>query len=250
MRLHPSLSASLLSLWLLASFGATTESSPQTLTTEEVVNNLISRNLQRAAALHAYQSTRLYRIEYRGFPSSRSAEMVVEVKYRAPYTKQFTIRSESGSKVLVEKVLKRLLQSEQEAQNDENQAHIAINNENYKLKLLGSESAPTGFLFILFAEPRANNKYLFRGKVWVDAHDFAIVRMEGAPAKNPSFWIKETKIEQHYTKVGDFWLPLSNRSASAIRLGGSANLTIDYRDYKITSAAPLPVSNSTISGNQ
>jgi hypothetical protein len=170
--------------------------------------------------------------------------MVVDVKYRAPYTKQFTIRSESGSNILVEKVLKRLLQSEQEAQNDENQSHIAINNENYKLTLLGSEAAPTGPLYILFAEPRANNKYLFRGKIWVDAGDFAIVRMEGAPAKNPSFWIKETKIEQRYTKIGDFWLPLSNRSNSTIRLGGSANLSIDYRDYKITSAAPLSASNA------
>jgi hypothetical protein len=215
-------------------------SAPSTLSAEQVVNGLVQRNLQRAGALHAYQSTRTYRIEYHGFPSSRVAEMVVDVKYRAPYTKEFTIRSESGSKILVEKVLKRLLQSEQEAQNDENQSRIALNNDNYKLKLLGTEPAPSGPLYVLFAEPRVINKYLFRGKVWVDARDFAVVRMEGAPAKNPSFWIKETKIEQRYAKVGDFWLPLSNRSASSIRIGGSANLTIDYRDYKITSAAPLP----------
>jgi hypothetical protein len=228
---------------------AAAQSSPRPLTAEQVVNNLVQHNLQRAAALRAYQSTRSYRIEYRGFPSSRSAEMVVDVKYRAPYTKEFTLRSESGSKLLVEKVLKRLLQSEQEAQNDENQSHIALNNENYKLQLLGTEAAPGGPLYILFAEPRVNNKFLFRGKVWIDARDFAVVRMDGAPAKNPSFWIKETKIQQLYTKVGDFWLPVSNRSASAIRLGGSASLTIDYRDYKITSAAPLDSGESASSSS-
>jgi hypothetical protein len=246
MRLHRTLSAT--ALCLLLALAASAQAPAPTLTADQVISNLVSHNLQRAAALRAYQSTRAYRIEYHGL-GARSAEMVVDVKYRAPYTKQFTIRSESGSKVLLEKVLKRLLQSEQEAQNDENQARIAMNNENYKLKLLGSESAPTGLLYTLFAEPRVNNKYLFRGKIWVDARDFAIVRMEGAPAKNPSFWIKETKIEQLYTKVGDFWLPLSNRSASSIRLGGSANLTIDYRDYKITSAAPLAASNASSSGN-
>jgi hypothetical protein len=232
------------------SVASSTPSVPSTLTAEQVVSNLVQRNLQRAAALRAYQSTRTYRIEYRGFPSSRSAEMVVDVKYRAPSTKVFTIRSESGSKILTEKVLRRLLQSEQEAQNDENQLHIALNNENYELKLLGTESAPAGLRYILFAEPRQKNKYLFRGKVWVDAHDFAVVRMEGAPAKNPSFWIRDTKIEQLYAKVGDFWLPLSNRSTSAIRLGGSANLTIDYRDYKITSAAPLSSAPPDIIGNR
>jgi len=240
MILHRSLSATILSL--LLSIAAHAQSAP-TLTAEQVVSNLVVHNLQRAAALHSYQSTRAYRIDYRGI-GGRSAEMVVDVKYRAPYTKQFTIRSESGSKVLLDKVLKRLLQSEQEAQNDANQALIAMNNENYKLTLVGSESAPNGTLYILSAEPRASNKYLFRGKIWVDARDFAIVRMEGSPAKNPSFWIKETKIQQLYTKVGDFWLPLSNRSNSAIRLGGSANLSIDYGDYKIISAAPLSAASA------
>jgi len=38
----------------------------------------------------------------------------------------------------------------------------------------------------------------------VDAEDFAVVRSEAAPAKNPSFWSKETRIEQAYAKIGDF----------------------------------------------
>jgi hypothetical protein len=39
--------------------------------------------------------------------------------------------------------------------------------------------------------------------------------------------------------VGDFWLPLSNRSSSEIRLGGHASFTIEYQDYQITAARPL-----------
>ena len=66
-----------------------------------------------------------------------------------------------------------------------------------------------------------------------------MVRIEAVPAKNPSFWTKETRIEQAYAKVGEFWLPLSNRSSSAIRLGGHADFTIDYQNYQITPAAPV-----------
>jgi hypothetical protein len=73
----------------------------------------------------------------------------------------------------------------------------------------------------------------------VDAEDFAVARIEGAPAKNPSFWTKDTKIVQVYTKVGDFWLPESNRSTSAIRLGGQASFTIDYQNYQISAATAL-----------
>ncbi len=39
-------------------------------------------------------------------------------------------------------------------------------------------------------EPQTNNKLLFRGRIWVDAEDFAVVRIEAVPAKNPSFWTK------------------------------------------------------------
>jgi len=63
-------------------------------------------NIERAQALHAYHGTRIYRVEYRGFPGTRSAEMVVDVKYQSPGMKEFTIQSATGSKMIIEKVFK------------------------------------------------------------------------------------------------------------------------------------------------
>jgi hypothetical protein len=83
------------------------------------------------------------------------------------------------------------------------------------------------------------DKFLYYRRIWVDAEDFAVVRLEAEPAKNPSFWTRKTKIEQVYVKIGDFWLPSHNYSVTAIRLGGSAELTIDYKDYEITSASEV-----------
>ncbi len=212
---------------------------PAGLSAEEVVSRLVQKNLERARALEAYQGTRVYRLEYHGFPGSRSAEMVVDVKYRAPGTKEFSIRSEKGSQLVIERVFKRMLQSEKEAVSEENQRHIALNQDNYNFILTGHERTPAGSFYILSVEPRTNNKLLYRGRIWVEAQDFAVARIEGMPAKNPSFWTKETKIVQVYTKVGDFWLPASNRSTSAIRLGGQANFTIDYQDYQVTAATAV-----------
>jgi hypothetical protein len=209
------------------------------LSAEEIVNRLVQRNLERAHALGAYQGTRIYRLDYHGFPSSRSAEMIVDVKYRSPGTKEFSIRSEQGSQLIIERVFKRMLQSEKEAISEENQSRVALNHDNYSFTLAGYESTPAGSFYILSVEPRTNNKLLYRGRIWVDGEDFAVTRIEGAPAKNPSFWTKETKIVQVYTKVGDFWLPASNRSTSAIRLGGQANFTIDYQNYQITAATAV-----------
>jgi outer membrane lipoprotein-sorting protein len=212
---------------------------PHTLTLEQVVNRLVQRNMERAQALAAYHGTRIYRLEYRGFTGSRSAEMVVDVSYRSPRTKEFSIQSETGSRLVIEKVFHKLLQSEKEALNEENQAGIALNRDNYRFALVGYTSMPTGLCYVLSVEPLTKNKLLYRGRIWVDAEDFAVVRIEAAPAKNPSFWTKESRIEQAYTKVGDFWLPLSNRSSSTIRLGGHAELTIQYQDYQITTASAL-----------
>ena len=66
-----------------------------------------------------------------------------------------------------------------------------------------------------------------------------MTRIGGGAREESSFWTKETKIVQVYTKVGDFWLPASNRSTSTIRLGGQANFTIDYQDYQVTAATEV-----------
>lgn len=203
---------------------------------------MVRRNLERAKALGTVQGTRVYRLEYHGFPVSRGAEMVVDVKYHSPAMEEFTIRSATGSNLLIEKVFKKLLQKEKEALIPENQSRIALNNENYIFTLAGQENTPGGSYYILSVEPRTKSKLLYRGRIWIDAEDFAVARLEATPAVNPSFWIKGSKVEQVYLKVADFWLPASNRSTSNTRLGGSAVLTIEYKDYQVTA---IPISGDS-----
>jgi len=209
------------------------------LNAAQVVGNLVRMNQERAEALLAYQSTRVYRLEYKGFPGSRKAEMVVNVKYQAPGTKEFEIVSTTGSKVLIDRVFKKLLESEKEAFEMENQKRIAINQENYEFAMIGLENGPAGPVYELSVKPRTKNKYLFQGRIWIDAEHFAVIRVQAEPAKNPSFWIKDTKIETLYMNVEDFWLPAHNHSVTAVRLGGHADFSIEYKDYRITNSSPL-----------
>lgn len=206
------------------------------LTADQVVRNLVEMNRHRLEALQSYRGKRIYHVDYQGFPGARSAEMVVSVKYVSPAQKEFTIQSATGSNVIVEKVFHKLLEAEKEALDAENQRTSALTQENYCFKLVGYESGPSGAMYVLTVTPRKNEKYLYRGRIWVDADDFAVVRLEAEPAKNPSFWTKKAEIVQEYTKVSDFWLPARNHSMTAVRLGGHAELTIEYMDYQITGA--------------
>jgi hypothetical protein len=205
----------------------------------QIARKLQERNAQRAAALGGFSSTRIYRMQYRGFPSDREAVMVVNVIYRAPHTKEFHVISQTGSKFVIDHVLKKLLEGEQEAANEENREHTALSTENYDFTYAGRENAPGGPQYVLNLLPKTKNKFLYRGKIWVDAADFAVVRIEGEPARNPSLWIKTTEVKHKYVKVNDFWLPSENHTESVIRLGGRAILSIEYKDYKITKATPL-----------
>jgi hypothetical protein len=210
------------------------------LKAEQIVQKLVQMNLERAQALLAYQSTRVYRLEYKGIFGGRAAEMVVNVKYQAPETKEFEIVSAKGSKQLIDRVFKKLLQGEKEAFQIENQKRIAMNQENYEFTLIGyEEQGPGGPFYVLSVKPKTKNKYLFQGRIWVDADQFAVVRLEAEPAKNPSFWIKDTDIETLYVNVNDFWLPAYNHSVTAVRLGGHADFSIEYKDYRVTGASPL-----------
>lgn len=214
------------------------------LQARQVAEKLQKNNAQRTAALEQFSSTRIYRMQYRGFPSDRDAEMVVNVSFRAPNTKEFTVVSQTGSKFVIDHVFRKLLEGEQEASNEENRRQTALTTDNYDFTFAGYEVTPDGAQYVLNLVPKTKNRFLYRGKIWVDAKDFAVVRIEGEPAKNPSLWIKKTEVEHRYVKVNDFWLPADNHTESMIRLGGRAILSIEYRNYKITKAASLRIENA------
>ncbi len=216
------------------------------LTVEQVVAKLQERNAQRAAALKEYKATRIYRMKYHGFPSDREAEMVVTVDYHAPNSKVFSVVSQSGSKLIIDHVFKKLLEGELEAANEENRRHTALSTENYSFTLAGYE--PEGGQYVLNLFPKTRNKFLYRGKIWVDAKDFAVVRIKGEPSKNPSFWIKKTDVEHRYVKVNGFWLPAENHTESVIRLGGVADLSIEYKNYQFASVTSVPASELKAGG--
>jgi hypothetical protein len=209
------------------------------LPAEQVARKLQENNAERAAALEQFNGTRVYRMQYRGFPSDRDAEMVVNVTYHASDAKEFSVVSQTGSKFIIDHVFKKLLEGEQEAADEENRRNTALSADNYEFTSAGYETTPEGAQYVLNLIPRNKNKFLYRGKIWVEAKDFAVVRIEGEPAKNPSWWIKKTEVRHRYVKVNDFWLPAENHTESVIRLGGRAILSIEYKDYRITKAAPL-----------
>jgi hypothetical protein len=199
----------------------------------QIVAQLMRKNQSRAALLQHYEGCRYYFLDYTGFPSDKKAEMVVKMKYDAPAEKEFQVVREEGARLLLNKVLKELLENEKEALGEQNQSRSALTPDNYEFSFVGNDTLNGRPQYVLDVIPRNNNKYLYRGKVWIDATDFAVSRISAEPAKNPSIWISHTQIDHEYTKMGDFWLPAHNLSVSKMRFGGTARLNITYLNYVV-----------------
>jgi hypothetical protein len=213
------------------------------LTADEVIERVVHMNDTRSKALESYSNIRSYHLECHCL-SHKKADMIVRTTYQSPDKKEFTIISETGSGTVRDRVFKKLLEAEQESMQEENQKRSAITPENYTFRLSDYQKTDTDEFYVLDAEPRSKNKFLFRGRIWVNAQDFAITRIEGEPAVNPSWWTLKTGFKRRYQKIDEFWLPQSNESETKVRVFGTAVLSIEYRDYEVTLAKGTPVASS------
>jgi hypothetical protein len=92
--------------------------------------------------------------------------------------------------------------------------------------------------YVIQVIPNRQDKTLFRGRIWVNAEDYALARVEGEPAKNPSFWTRKVEFTQEYQKAGAFWFPVQTTSITDVRMFGRTEVRIRYFDYKPVSAQP------------
>jgi hypothetical protein len=200
-------------------------------TTDGVVARMMEADRVLTPQLSAYTSVRRYRLENKR--TGKSAEMTVRMSYRYPGIKEFQVLSEAGSALICKRVLRRMLESELAAAREDVRNSTQITPLNYSFRLVGLERPDGRDAFVLEARPRGKNPYLFRGRVWIDAEDYAITRIEGTPAQKPSFWIKNTHFVHRYGKFGPFWLAVSNRSDSDVFVFGHTVVEIQYSDYRL-----------------
>ncbi len=102
---------------------------------------------------HCDTGRRIYEVDYQGIFGNRHAKMVVDTSCDSPTARNFTVISQSGSKLLLKRVLLRLLDSEKEALQDTNQTRTALTPRNYSFRFLGIEQTPKETLYVLQVIP-------------------------------------------------------------------------------------------------
>ena len=210
------------------------ENSLPMLTAEEVVNRMVQADAKRLSEFQGYTATRRYSLENKRV--NKSAEITVRVTCTSTGARSFAVVSESGSSLIRNRVLRKLMEAETEASQQDARERNRIVPANYDFRLAGSETTDGRTAHVLEIVPKTPNRFLIRGRIWVDAEEYAISRIEGTPSKNPSFWTRSIRIVHRYSKAGPFWLPTLNHSRAEARIFGSTDVTIEYFDYVLSGA--------------
>jgi hypothetical protein len=202
------------------------------VTAEDIVAKLVEQDHARQSQLGAYTYLCRYKLDNK----NRHAEMLVRWIRQIDGVKSYAILTETGDGGVRSHVFHKLLEAEVEASKPAERGRARITPENYGFQMLGRETMGDRDAYVLELEPKIQAKYLTRGRIWVDACDFAVMRVEGEPAHKVSFWTKKVDFVQTFEKNGTFWLASWNHSVTDARLFGIADLTLEYFDYDLQHA--------------
>jgi hypothetical protein len=210
---------------------------------DEVVATMLMRDGAREAASGGYTGSREYILENHRL--NKRAEMVVTITCDRNGEKHFLLISEDGWKSANKHVLHPMVETESDSSRPQVRAKNRITSENYSFRMIETNSLEGRTAYVIEATPKREDKSLFRGRIWVDTEDYALARVEGEPAKNPSFWTKSVHFVQQYQKNGQLWFPLTTTSVTDARIFGRTDVSIRYFDYKAVTEAPyLPSDES------
>ena len=194
------------------------------VTASQIFDELLAHNALRAATLANYTAFSTYQVV--DLKGKVHAEEIGQMEYRAPDQKKFVVTSEKGSALVRHLALNALIASEIETTAGKQHHDSAISPANYSLDLLGEQRVGPYHCFVAQVVPKRRDKYLFEGKVWIDTEDYAVVRIDGHPAKKLSFWIQRADFVRQYQKIDSFWLPQKDMTferCSAVCQEGSDN---------------------------
>ena len=198
------------------------------LSADEVASRLTIANRLRAGGMSGYEAIRTYVLDNARL--GQHAEMIVRVTVRYPDAKQFQLLSVSGPDWM-RGALRRILDGEEGRASGHGNDRFRIVSGNYHFrnaKLIAFSGRDT---YVLEIEPKTKNPSMLRGRLWIDAQDFAVVRFEGQTAGRVSFWAGTPLVTQTFKKLGSAWVPETNYSVAHSLVFGKTELTVTFSDH-------------------
>ena len=148
---------------------------------------------------------------------------------------RYSIVSERGSDYVRNKVLRALLQREQEIVSG-GVDRAALTEDNYTFSK-PEDVNDDGVRYVLL-KPKRKDIMLVEGRMVLDSDNGELLRVEGKLAKNPSFWTSVVNVIRYFAKVDGVRVPVSTESIAKVKFAGESTLDV-VNDYESINGRPV-----------
>lgn len=204
-------------------------------TTEDIIPQMIQAQVENRSHFLPYVATREYELFGWDDHNQAKSRVVAEMIVAPPDSKQYTVTSTSGS-AWGEQVVRKMLEGEVVLAKDSGSTDIT--NDNYEFRFMREDVMSGRRCYVLELLPKRKSKNLLRGTIWVDASTYLLNRVEGRPAKSPSWWLKDVRIVLVYGHVGPMWLQTSWEATANVRIVGQSTLSWQNLRYQVQAVLP------------
>jgi hypothetical protein len=167
--------------------------------------------------------------------------LIAEMSVATPDSKKYTIENPNRA-LLEEKIVRKILDAEVAFAKDSRPSDIT--RENYDFRFVREDEINGQRCYVLDLVPKRKSRNLLRGPIWVDAHSYLPLRIEGEPTQNPSWWVTDARIVLLYGYVGPMWLQISSEATAKVRVIGRS--TMIWKDVRYQMGEPSSGANLEI----
>jgi hypothetical protein len=148
---------------------------------------------------------------------------------------RYTVLDEAGSGLVRNKALRGALEQERKSWTDGESERAWFTPDNYQFEDAGTE--PDG-LARIGVTPKRKDLLLVNGSIFLKPDDGELVRIEGSPARSPSFWTRRIHVTRHYARIAGVRLPVAVESSAQIRMAGSSTFKMSYK-YEVVNGMKI-----------
>jgi len=145
----------------------------------------------------------------------------------------YQILSERGSEQIRNRVLRPMLQREQELVADGSD-RAALTDANYVF----TELEEAGGELAVLIKPRRKDVVLVDGRVVLTPDGSDVARIEGRLAKTPSFWTSRVDVRRHFVTIDGVRVTVSTETLARVRLAGESRMQVAY-EYESINGHPV-----------
>jgi len=181
--------------------------------------------LERPATQHAYRAER--RLEASG--SGQRGWLAVQTQFTVASGMQYEVTAEGGSGYIRSRILRSMLDEEQQTLARSAGTTVAISAANYRF---APERLNEDGLAVVGMRPLRKERNLIAGRIFLTM-DGDLLRLEGRLVKNPSFWVTRAELVRSYRRINGALMPVSLETTAQLRLLGPSALRMTYHYSQI-----------------